>query len=571
MYIRKLIIQETHPTKKIIRSIPFTLGLNLIVDDSKHSGNNVGKTTVLRIIDICLGEKEKSSIYTDQETNLVNIPLRDYIQKQKVEAILELSTNLDNLNNHDLEANFYLSVGLFNYGKRKINNQLYNLDDTYYTELNKILFDYTESFPQYLDIIKKFARVEIDGGATKILRFSPNRMQSNLTYRILYNFLFNLLSIEKNNQLANNRLLSKKTEENITTFNKFLGKKSINNLKHEIYNQNTVIMNLTKQIKSDATDDNFIYKIEELTKLQTDIALLNQDIGTTKFHIKMHKQNLEYSFQSNKDISTEVLENLYNETQELTVNLEKTFNDLINFNESLVKNKINYYTYVLENKHGELTEKLQLKKDLNKKYKKLSSSIDKLNFDKTSVLYEELIHEKAKLLELESFQTEFDELNVAKQDILNEFADLELNLNFHPDQADNNIATFNMFYQKNTKKALGIEYKLGYSPDLNNFPLNLLTSDESISIGLKKGLISIFDLSYLQFAKKIEKKVPHFILYDVIETIESRILNNIFDLVKAIDCQYIVAVLNEKINEINNVSDEDKILILSKENKLFKI
>ena len=87
MYIRKLIIQETHPTKKIIRSIPFTLGLNLIVDDSKHSGNNVGKTTVLRIIDICLGEKEKSSIYTDQETNLVNIPLKTLFKMPPINTI----------------------------------------------------------------------------------------------------------------------------------------------------------------------------------------------------------------------------------------------------------------------------------------------------------------------------------------------------------------------------------------------------------------------------------------------------------------------------------------------------
>ena len=41
----------------IIRDIPFHKGINLIVDESvdQVTGNNVGKTTVLKLIDFCLG------------------------------------------------------------------------------------------------------------------------------------------------------------------------------------------------------------------------------------------------------------------------------------------------------------------------------------------------------------------------------------------------------------------------------------------------------------------------------------------------------------------------------------
>ena len=51
----------------------FKAGLNLIIDNtddvsSKSTGNNVGKTTVLKLIDFCLGA-DANIIYTDTENN----------------------------------------------------------------------------------------------------------------------------------------------------------------------------------------------------------------------------------------------------------------------------------------------------------------------------------------------------------------------------------------------------------------------------------------------------------------------------------------------------------------------
>lgn len=43
----------------LIRQIDFRLGMNFIVDETQgetaDTGNNVGKTTLLRLIDFCLG------------------------------------------------------------------------------------------------------------------------------------------------------------------------------------------------------------------------------------------------------------------------------------------------------------------------------------------------------------------------------------------------------------------------------------------------------------------------------------------------------------------------------------
>ena len=68
MYLKRLTIETP---EKTIRDMEFYSGLNLIIDDTKDistktTGNNVGKTTVLKLIDFCLGADSKI-IYTDTE------------------------------------------------------------------------------------------------------------------------------------------------------------------------------------------------------------------------------------------------------------------------------------------------------------------------------------------------------------------------------------------------------------------------------------------------------------------------------------------------------------------------
>ena len=63
MFLKRLIIENK---AGVIRDIPFKKGINLIVDETPETltqqttGNNVGKTTVLRLVDYCLGSKGES-------------------------------------------------------------------------------------------------------------------------------------------------------------------------------------------------------------------------------------------------------------------------------------------------------------------------------------------------------------------------------------------------------------------------------------------------------------------------------------------------------------------------------
>lgn len=94
MFIKSLTITSA---AKVIREIKFHKGLNLIVDESEHqiTGNGVGKTTVLKLVDFCLGAKP-NLIYIDHETKKQEYKLvKDFLIENKVLITLVLTSDLD--------------------------------------------------------------------------------------------------------------------------------------------------------------------------------------------------------------------------------------------------------------------------------------------------------------------------------------------------------------------------------------------------------------------------------------------------------------------------------------------
>ena len=77
----------------------FKEGLNLIIDDTptndqKQTGNNVGKTTVLKLVNYCLGGDGKE-IYTDHENKKdIYQKIKDFLIEEEVLITLTLVENL---------------------------------------------------------------------------------------------------------------------------------------------------------------------------------------------------------------------------------------------------------------------------------------------------------------------------------------------------------------------------------------------------------------------------------------------------------------------------------------------
>ena len=85
MYLKQLLVIKNGV---ILRNINFHKGLNLIIDETKEegsttTGNNVGKTTVLKLIYFCFGGDPKE-IYTSTEVNHIEKLMERNIQKKSL-------------------------------------------------------------------------------------------------------------------------------------------------------------------------------------------------------------------------------------------------------------------------------------------------------------------------------------------------------------------------------------------------------------------------------------------------------------------------------------------------------
>ena len=93
MFLKSLRIEGN---EGLIREITFKKGVNLIVDNSPgqdDSGNNVGKTTIIRLIDYCLGGKGEN-IFKDPEFKTIS-EIKDFLIEKEVLLTLVLVRSLD--------------------------------------------------------------------------------------------------------------------------------------------------------------------------------------------------------------------------------------------------------------------------------------------------------------------------------------------------------------------------------------------------------------------------------------------------------------------------------------------
>jgi uncharacterized protein YydD (DUF2326 family) len=155
----------------------------LIVDESildvKKSGSNIGKTTAVKIIDICLGAKSKSYIYSERDTG-DNTLIKNFIQDNKVQAELIIGND---------ERDYSLKRALYAKGKNYIDNDPLPYED-YIKKLNRIIFNNESSKPTLGQLIRKFIRLDTSNEEAlfKFLGFYAK----NPEYQAIYTYLFGI-------------------------------------------------------------------------------------------------------------------------------------------------------------------------------------------------------------------------------------------------------------------------------------------------------------------------------------------------------------------------------------------
>ena len=568
MFIESLRLRSV-VTGNILREVQFHLGANFVVDtelSEKH--NKVGKTTFLKLIDIAMGAKNRKYIYTDVETNSITASLRDFIEANQV--VLEV-TLVDTL--ADPRIKNELKVDLFSKGHYYIDNDQIS-QANYHKELNALLFGNDKNIPTFRQLINSFVRVSMAGDNNAFLKTLTKA--SNAVYRSVYNYLFDISDPELDAKLGELKASKVGVREAEKRYKNVVGV-------DDMGEQEQILLALErnyKEVKAKLNDivdaDDFRQNRETISRVRNDYESIMQRISDIQYRLQRNASALdEAKKELERRVDKTLSKDFFDEAKTLIPSIHKTFDEMIEFNDKLCRNKIDYFESIGQSLEQEFRDLTRLKEELlrdNNQYISLVADDRIDEYDElTNMLYriQQDIGQRQEIIKtLKGFE-------LKKRSIDDEIRSFSGD-NGLDDRSCADFQTemdlFNKYFTPFASRINGEHPILVYYQDDSKFPVGINDLPGS-STGTRKSLIAAYDLAYQEFANVRQLQVPNFIVHDVVESVEGDDLREIIQLSNETNSQYIVAVLKEKLDS-SGISQEEQgklqIIQLSTDDKLFE-
>jgi len=567
MFIEKLTIKKGG---SIIREIKFRKGINLIIDETKisdKSGNNVGKTTVLRLIDFCLGGKG-DNIYKDSEfKDETETDVESFLKDNNIIINLKLVDTLGEKPQKEIiiERNF------LDRGEKiaTIDGISYtNIRDEFCPMLSKLIFDYKYEKPTFRQIVSKNIRDEKNK-----LRNTINVLHQT-TKSEEYEALF-LFWLGVHNNLLDEKQIYQKKKTIETNFQSRLKKEgTLSEIKQALLVVSNQIEESEKKKKENFNiDENFEKDLDELRKIKSSITKNSNKIsrlGLRRDLILESKVSLE---KESCNVNVDSIREIYEEAKLLIPEMQKSFEDTLNFHNRMISEKISYITQELPDLEKEMGKS---KEELTKLLLGEGILSDKIQKSKEFESLEFLIIEINKLYEQKGKLSDKKDMWVNSEgrlkEINNELEKINSSISNQDDLIQERITKFNEYFSNISNELYGEHFILSSDMDKKGcYTLKISNVTGNLGTGKKKGQIAAFDFAYIDFADSLGIKCLHFVLHDQIENVHenqiSAILNKI---VNERNCQYIIPVLRGKLPKDINI-DGLEVVSLSESEKLFKI
>lgn len=571
----KLLKIETED--EVLRELHFHKGINLIVDDTPISkddinelktGNNVGKTTVLKLIDFCFGAKGKN-IYTDPENERQDYELvKNFLIDYKVVITLILKEDLadDNSKEVIIKRNFLSRNRVL----RQVNGKSCT-EDEFELQIRKLLFpDIIDGKPTLRQLLSHNIRYS-DESITHTLKVL-NRYTKDVEYETLYLYLF---GCKFEDGQKKQELLAKIGQE--TSFKERLEKKQTKNayeaalalIEREILELNIRKTNLN--VNENYEEDLTSYTKIKYEKNRTAELISNLEIRKSIIIEAQSELKKEVS-----DIDLQQLKQIYFQAGTQFEKIQHTFEELVAYHNKMIEEKIRFISKELPEINDKiLNEKRNLYKlcEDEKKYAEIVARGDA--FGELEKLIEELNEKYRQKGEYENAISQIEEadLNIKEYREKLEKIDQQIFRDEFEDTVKNQINKFNIFFSDVSKKLYGETYAIKYETEVNKKQQKLYkfsTFNANMSSGKKQGEILCFDLAYIQFADSEMIPSVHFLLNDKKELVHDNQLVNVMNYIADKNVQFVASILKDKLPE-QLKKEEFYVIELSQDNKLLKI
>lgn len=554
MRLISLVVKET-VSNQIIRNVSFNeSGLSLIVDetDSQTSGSNIGKTTAVKVIDLCMGANSISSLYKEKDTGENHI-VKDFLEKNKV--IAELTSIID-------EKKYVFKRSLYKNGKNEINGDVIKNINEYREKLNEIVFGNTNNKPTFRQLISKFIRLE-NANESSLLKYLGTYCK-NYEYQAIYSYLYGIDSSKSKNVdiLSLNEGIDKDIEaifrkNGVSSLSEFEAK--INLMREEVdkfkkaYSEVTVVEEYKDKRKE---IENVLARINKLEGIYAK--------GNLKFDLM--KEKIKREEEKIFSVDHTLIKKLYDETK---ISIDKPlmdFKELEKFHNGMVSKRIG----MLKDSLGDLSNNLKkVEEELNRLRIEYETNYVELNIEIKDKFEEKYTEFSINKIKLENYINDYNYI-IKKQEEKQNNLSKKVEENSDKDKKEEIKENLNNYFKELTDAIIGEPFAIVLNYNDDEFPVKIIGMNGKPGTGIKKAMITCFDLAHIKLIINKEYHMPVFEIHDKLENVDLIELRNIIKETRNFEGQYIFPILNDRIDKLG-IKDDEVVLRLSTEDKFFGV
>lgn len=414
MFIKKLVLSSD---ANKIREINFQKGLNLIVDESgkEITGNNVGKTTVLKLIDFCLGAKP-NGIWIDPESRKDEYGLvKNYLKDNRILITLILKEDLDNKSSKEIviERNFLSKNEII----RRINGSNFT-EEEFETELSRQIFpNLNYEKPTFRQIISHNIRYK-DENINNTLK-TLDKYTSDAEYETLHLFMLgvdyphgssklNLLAKLKQEESFKSRLEKNQTKTAYET--------ALSLIERDIETLNTQKSNFN-------LNENFEADLDELTRVKYKLNLASTELTNLIIRRDLILEAEAELKKNYSNIDLQQLQLIYQQATQQIEGIQKTFDNLVEYHNQMINEKVKFITKELPILQDTILQKKESINYLLTEEKRITNLISK---SESFIELEQLVNQ---LNEKYRRKGEYENIISQLEEIENEIKELSRQLN----------------------------------------------------------------------------------------------------------------------------------------------
>lgn len=555
----------------VLREIMFKDGLNLILDkptnSGKQSGNNVGKTTVLRLIDFCLGS-DGAEIWQDSEfKGSINQDVFNLLHGiPTVFITLKISDKFRG--SHSFRRSFKV-VGRKDAGLHFIDDVPQPSIKAYRFEVKNILFGTKARKPSLRQLAPKFVRPS-NAVMSKTLKFLSS-FESEVDYEAVHLFLFGFFNVgvlDERSVLTDKRAVIARDLLGATRQRKEGEiEQLLLHLRREIEEAQLSIQ-IRGEVPEIAAAANSVSEIRaQASDVGSALGLLEGEIAS----ISLAKASLKHDYDN---IDYVVVKSIYSEAGKYHEKLQHDWEDLSNFVTSLRGRKERFLQQRLDELNEKATAAHQALKRLQGQEENLVMALRQTRAFEVALEARTDLHDKLRQVGgLEESLKTIQSLRSSLEDIDVKLDATRKTIEDGKAQLTHRVSLFNEFFSALSKKLYGEQYLLTFDESKNGSIVFSLTSvGANVGAGKKVSQTAAFDIAYIKFLHASGINFPTFVCHDGVEAIHGNQLSELLTTANDLDGQLVLAAIRDKLPGISETFlEENTILELAQDDKLFRL